>query len=105
MKQFSFNDPSRESIFTAMTVKDVQNFYKAYINLARLVRDEKNIIEHKLEAGHLMAVSNMRVTHGRKPFEYKEGESRLLEVGYLDWDCLFSKMRVLIRKLTVDRVV
>ena len=24
MKQFSFNDPCRESIFTAMTVKDVQ---------------------------------------------------------------------------------
>ena len=52
-----------------------------------------------------MATNNMRVTDGRKSFEYKEGESRLLEVGYQDWDCLFYKLQVQIRKLAVDRVV
>ena len=88
-----------------MTVKDVQDCYKAYVKLVRLVRDKKNIVEHKLEAGHLITLYNMRVTHGRKPFEYKEGETRLLEVGYLDADCLLSKMRLLIRNLAVDRVV
>ena len=48
-----------------------------------------------------MCFHNYRVVHGRERYRISEGEERLLEGSYVDWDEMWSKRRVLEAKLGV----
>jgi hypothetical protein len=58
-----------------------------------------------MDAGDIITANNLRVMHGRKSFELNNNDKRILEVGFIDWDVGFSKMRLLANKLglTVQR--
>ena len=40
-------------------------------------------------------MDNFRVLHGRKAFALRSGASRHVEGGYIDWDSVYSTLRVL----------
>ena len=56
-----------------------------------------------LLSGDLIVMDNFRVLHGRKGFEMKKGSVRHLATGYMDWDLLYSRMRVLHNQLSSDK--
>jgi hypothetical protein len=45
--------------------------------------------------------NNWRVLHGRKAFQVVPGTEPCIERGYIDWDELHSKRRVLKSKLNI----
>lgn len=51
-------------------------------------------------AGDFISLDNRRVLHGRTAYSETEGGTeRMLESGYVDWDELLSKRRVLMLEL------
>ena len=48
-----------------------------------------------------MCFDNLRVLHGRRSYTETEKGERLLEGGYLEWDELRSRRRVLTMQLNI----
>ena len=74
-----------------MSVKEAQEFYEAFLEFAKLIKDPKNVIEIKMKAGDMYVLDNRRVLHGRTAFEINE--VRWVEGGYVEWDALNSRRR------------
>ena len=51
-----------------------------------------------------MTFDNRRVIHGRRAFETTTSSSRHLETGYLEWDELDSRLRVLHKQLGYQQI-
>ncbi|XP_022087370.1 gamma-butyrobetaine dioxygenase-like [Acanthaster planci] len=85
-----------------MPVDDVQPMYNALQVFAKLLESPENAYYVKLQGGEMIVVNNHRVLHGRTPF--KDSGERHLELGYVDWDHVTSRMRVLQRKLSDDKM-
>ena len=56
---------------------------------------------HIYVTGEAMCFHNFRVLHGRDGFEVLSDGERHLEGGYIDWDELHSRRRVLQRELGI----
>ena len=52
-----------------------------------------------------MTLNNYRVLHGRSKFNDRSNNVRILELGYFDWDCVYSKIRILAEKQKVPSPV
>ena len=50
----------------------------------------------------MLCVDNIRVLHGRVGFQMTEDCERHLEGGYIDWDEMQSRLRVLSNELGLD---
>jgi alpha-ketoglutarate-dependent taurine dioxygenase len=50
-------------------------------------------------AGEILVFDNIRLVHGRKGYDDKADNTRLLVGAYLDWDLAYSRIRVLRQKL------
>ena len=94
LQQITFSEHSRATKYE-MSVKEAQEFYEAFLEFAKLIKDPKNVIEIKFKAGDMFALNNRRVLHGRTAFEMKRNEVRWAEGGYVDWDALNSRRRLL----------
>lgn len=46
----------------------------------------------------MLTFSNIRLLHGRTAYEDKEGNIRHLVGAYLDWDEIYSRLRVFLSK-------
>ena len=88
--------------FSHVDPEKTYKVYKAYVALGKLLRDPVNQIELKLDAGEMATMDNTRVLHGRTAFQVTEEGSRLLEVGYVDWDMAYARLRVLAQKYNVS---
>ena len=75
--------------------------YEAYLAIGKMLIDPANQIEHKMEPGDTITLNNARVLHGRSEFTITGQESRFLIGIYLDWDIIYSRMRVLAKKFNV----
>ncbi|KAJ8040449.1 Gamma-butyrobetaine dioxygenase [Holothuria leucospilota] len=76
----------------------------AYENLKKfvdIVCKEENVFEYILQPGEILTRDNRRILHGHSAIESTEFESQL-EGAYLDWDEIYSKLRVLFKKLNVE---
>ncbi len=62
--------------------------------------DECRIL-YKLRPGDIACVVNTRVMHGRTSLEGEEVSCRRLRCGYMDWDEISSKIRVLKKELAL----
>ncbi|XP_054764728.2 gamma-butyrobetaine dioxygenase-like [Lytechinus pictus] len=98
--QISYSNHSRTSILR-MPPKEVALFYRAMKLFTDLLYHENNMYTYKMEAGDIIVINNFRVLHGRKGFEMKKGSERYLATAYLDWDLVYSRMRVLHRQLDI----
>ncbi|XP_038048381.1 gamma-butyrobetaine dioxygenase-like [Patiria miniata] len=85
-----------------MAVDDVKAMYSALQSFSKLLESPENAYYVKLQKGDMVVVNNHRVLHGRTPFE--DSNERYLELGYVDWDHVTSRMRVLQNKLNSDKV-
>ena len=70
-------------------------FYRAYFRLSHLLYDKRTSFSSKLQAGEIFTLNNHRVLHGRKSYIDTEKNVRHLQLGYLDWDGVHSKLRAL----------
>ncbi|XP_071496920.1 gamma-butyrobetaine dioxygenase-like [Diadema antillarum] len=89
-----FSDHGRSALFR-MGVDNVVATYEALACFADLLYDPVNVFRYRMRDGDILIMDNHRVLHGREAFTMKSGSSRHLEGGYLDWDAVLSKIRVL----------
>ena len=80
----------------------VNQFYEAVNHFLECVYDPNNMIYTTLESGSMVVLDNFRVMHGRSSFQVNPGDSRHLEGGYVDWDEVTSRMRILEQELKID---
>ena len=92
------NDSKRFG-WLGLTVDNAHEVYSAYQKFIKILRDPKNIVEHKMADGEILTLDNQRVFHGRRGYQPSSDESRTLESGYLDWDEFRSRLHVLAKKL------
>lgn len=92
----NFSQPQRDSVFN-VPLSEVGPWYDAMAEFTNLLHDPKYTVELKLRPGDVLTFDNIRLVHGRSGYD---GE-RLLEGGYLDWDLVRSKIRVLREELGV----
>ena len=82
------------------TPREVFEFYDAFYQLTKLVYKPENVIDLQLQPGQIALFQNTRVMHGRSAFEGTSVSlSRWLQGMFFEHDVIFSKLRVLQRKL------
>ena len=96
-KDGDFNDV-RFSIATmgAMDCQpdEMENFYVSYKKFAKLLHDEKFIVNFRLTAGDIFSFNNRRVLHGRTEFNPNSGH-RHLQGYYMDRDEIIARLNFL----------
>ena len=60
----------------------MDDFYKAYRKLGRMIEDPKNKVEFKMATGDIMVTNNLRVMHGRNSYDGTSGV-RHLQLSYM----------------------
>lgn len=98
--RFSYNNHVRDSVMPVSPEKAIQ-LYEAYLTIGRMLRDPVNQIEHKMVPGDMVTFNNSRVLHGRSSFKITEASNRYLQGFYLDWDTIYSRMRVLAKRFNI----
>ncbi|XP_070533620.1 gamma-butyrobetaine dioxygenase-like [Ptychodera flava] len=88
-----------------MSPEKVYTFYKALKAFYDILNSPENIIKFKLQPGEMIVVDNTRVLHGRTAFTVEAGEERHLEGGYLDWDLVNARIRLLKQRFPSGRLV
>lgn len=96
LERINHSIPQRDSLFT-VPLSEVKGWYKALAKFVELLQRES--IEFKTEEGTILCFDNSRLVHGRKKYEDITGNSRHLVGAYLDWDEIFSRLRVLQKQL------
>ncbi|XP_066265539.1 gamma-butyrobetaine dioxygenase-like [Branchiostoma lanceolatum] len=93
VENINYNDQVRDSILDLPT-DQVQALYGALKAYNTIMYRPKNCVRHKMAAGEMIAFNNTRTLHGRLAYS-QTGGTRHLQGGYLDWDEIYSRMRVL----------
>lgn len=98
--QIHYSTRSRDT-FSRLPLDEVEPLYRALKTFAGLLYDPQNLMELQLKTGVIYCFNNWRVLHGRKAFHIVPGCEPVFERGYIDWDELHSRRRVLKTKLHV----
>uniref|UniRef100_A0A336MZN0 CSON007050 protein n=1 Tax=Culicoides sonorensis TaxID=179676 RepID=A0A336MZN0_CULSO len=88
--------PQRDSFFT-VPLKNVNKWYEAMKMFVKLVHDETVVF--KTQPGDILTFDNIRLIHGRTEYEDNTSNTRHIIGSYLDWDEIYSRLRVLRRSL------
>lgn len=91
--QIVYNSKARDSSLN-LDADIVDQFYHALKNFAEILHSERNLVEINLRAGSIVCLNNWRVLHGRTSFEVIPGSEAVVQRGYMDWDEVHSKRRV-----------
>lgn len=82
------------------SVDEILQFHDAYDELMKILYAPENIVDLHMRPGQIAVLQNTRVLHGRTAIDTTAGPlKRWIQVTYMDWDAIFSKLRVLQRKL------
>ncbi|XP_039293194.1 gamma-butyrobetaine dioxygenase-like [Nilaparvata lugens] len=95
IERINFSQPQRDS-FMNMPLEKVQCWYNALRIFSQKLYSPEYSVQYMLEPGQILTFDNIRLVHGRLTYE---GE-RLIEGGYLDWDHIYSRLRILQSKYT-----
>ncbi|CAH3127713.1 unnamed protein product, partial [Porites lobata] len=98
--RFSCNNPTRDSGLHVSPEKTIQ-LYEAYLTIGKMIADPANQIEHKMSPGEVVTFNNSRVLHGRSSFIINKQTKRYLQGFYLDWDVIYSRLRVLAKQFNI----
>lgn len=96
IEQIKYSVPQRDSFFS-VSVETVQAWYEAHAIFVRLILEES--VEFKTKAGDILVFNNLRMVHGRTGYTDQADNSRYLVGAYVDWDELYSTLRVLQKSL------
>ncbi|XP_065363472.1 gamma-butyrobetaine dioxygenase [Calliphora vicina] len=84
--------PQRDSHFSVQ-LEEVIPWYEAYEKFVRLAR--KDAYAFKTKPGNVLTFNNIRLLHGREGYDDSDDNVRYIVGAYLDWDIIYSKLRVL----------
>lgn len=84
--------PQRDSQFS-VEIEDVVPWYEAYSQFVKLA--VKDAFKFKMKPGDILTFNNLRLFHGREGYDDNEENVRCIVGAYLDWDIIYSKLRVL----------
>ncbi|XP_053695155.1 gamma-butyrobetaine dioxygenase-like [Sabethes cyaneus] len=96
LERINHSVPQRDSFFN-VPLASVEPWYRAMARFVRLIHQEA--VEFKTEPGDILTFSNIRMVHGRTGYEDTDDNTRHIIGAYLDWDEIYSKLRVLKRSL------
>ncbi|XP_070565536.1 gamma-butyrobetaine dioxygenase-like [Ptychodera flava] len=85
-----------------MPVEKVYPYYKAIKSYVELMYRPENTVNFRLQPGDMVVFENTRILHGRNSFEATEDAERHLEIAFLDWDGVYSKIRCLRERLAMS---
>lgn len=89
----NYSTPQRDSFFT-IPFELVQYWYEAYAKFGEILNEES--VKFKTKEGDILTFDNIRLVHGRTAYEDDYiNPSRHLIGAYLDWDEIYSRLRVL----------
>ncbi|XP_017465577.1 PREDICTED: gamma-butyrobetaine dioxygenase [Rhagoletis zephyria] len=86
------NSTKRDSHFT-VPLEQVAPWYEAYDKFVELAYAEA--VEFKMASGDVFVFNNRRMLHGRTAYEDTPYNKRHLIGTYVDWDIIYSKIRIL----------
>ncbi|KAH8295549.1 hypothetical protein KR044_011465 [Drosophila immigrans] len=89
--------PQRDSHFN-VPLEQVLPWYKAYARFVGMARRDAH--SFKTQPGDVLTFNNLRLLHGRTGYDDSEDNSRYIVGAYLDWDIIYSRLRVLKKRLT-----
>eukprot|EP00118_Oscarella_pearsei_P026675 m.880 g.880 ORF g.880 m.880 type:complete len:404 (+) comp5058_c0_seq1:48-1259(+) len=98
LEKVSLTNSTRGDRFSNKTKSELFGWYLAYCRYVRLVHNSQFMIEVKMKPGQIVVFDNLRVLHGRPEFQQKKGESRYLELIYIDKDAMCAKAREVMSK-------
>ncbi|MDG2027744.1 MAG: TauD/TfdA family dioxygenase [Acidimicrobiales bacterium] len=84
--------------FPDMPDGDVPRAYTAVKRFSEVAGSDEFQMRYWFEPGDLVAFDNRRILHGRSPID-AEGGTRVLHGTYIDHDEIYSRLRVLTRRL------
>lgn len=84
--------PQRDSHFS-VPLRAVIPWYQAYAKFVRLAH--RDAFAFKTKPGDVLTFNNIRLLHGRTGYDDSEQNVRYIVGAYLDWDIIYSKLRVL----------
>ena len=85
------------------TFDEVWQYYEAYHELVKILYSPENIIDLHMKPGQIAIIQNTRVLHGRTAIaDSGKPSKRWLQIIYMDWDGIFSRLRVLQKKLGLN---
>jgi len=96
--QVNYNNQVRDTELN-LPVDKVYAYYRALKAYDELLYHPRNKVQFKLKPGEVICFHNYRVLHGRLGYEMVEGGERHLNGGFIDWDEMHSRRRVLQEKL------
>jgi gamma-butyrobetaine dioxygenase len=99
--QIHYSTRSRDT-FMHLSIDEVEPMYHALKQFASLLFDPNNVVEMQLKTGVVYCFNNWRILHGRKAFRQIPGSEPVFERGYIDWDELHSRRRILKSKLGIS---
>ncbi|XP_077979918.1 gamma-butyrobetaine dioxygenase-like [Glandiceps talaboti] len=82
-----------------MSKDKVFKLYKAMKKFDDIIHRPDNLLTLRMEDGDMVVFDNNRTIHGRTEFKVTETGMRHIEGGYIDWDGVYSRIRVLRAKL------
>lgn len=88
--------PQRDSHFN-VPLKQVLPWYEAYARFVKMAREDAH--SFKTQPGDVLTFNNLRLLHGRTGYDDTENNSRYIVGAYLDWDIIYSRLRVLKKRL------
>lgn len=78
-------------------------FFKAFHRFGQLCAHRDFQFRYRLMPGEMVVFDNRRIVHGRVELNAAGGAVRLLDGGYMTWDDVLSRMRVLHSQLYAHR--
>ncbi|RZF40321.1 hypothetical protein LSTR_LSTR006930 [Laodelphax striatellus] len=95
IERINFSQPQRDSHLN-IPLEKVQCWYNALRMFSQKLYSPEYCVEYMLEPGQILTFDNLRLVHGRMHYE----GGRLIEGAYLDWDHIYSRLRILQSKYT-----
>lgn len=88
----NYSVPQRDSRFS-ISIDKVDEWYKAKAKFVELIHEEA--VTFKTKPGDILTFDNTRCLHGRTEYTDQANNVRHLIGAYLDWDEIYSRLRVL----------
>ena len=92
LERINHSVPQRDS-FLNIPVENVEIWYRAMKKFVQIIHEEAVIF--KTEPGDILTFNNIRLIHGRTGYTDTVDNSRYIVGAYLDWDEIYSRLRVL----------
>uniref|UniRef100_A0A182F143 Uncharacterized protein n=2 Tax=Anopheles albimanus TaxID=7167 RepID=A0A182F143_ANOAL len=92
LERINHSVPQRGSHF-CVPIEQAERWYRAMHRFVRILHEEA--VQFRTAPGDILTFSNVRAIHGRTGYRDTVQNTRHLVGAYLDWDEIYSKLRVL----------